>query len=409
MTLQNRPLLNANLRWFLAGMILANIAGQMLYNMLSLYMINLGAQVAEVGLVFTLASLVPMVLQIFGGWLSDTIGRLRVIALGSSIAVFGYAIIALAPSWEWVLLGLSVEYISNSVVGPSFGAYISEQSDESQRGRVFGVTSSIYMTVTVIGPALAGFLANRFSFKFMMGVALAFYFTATLVRVWMATSEHFAAKQNADKPTWEGFKTQLSAVFTLLFAGGILTWIWVTDAIGDTAANMIDQLTPIYLSDIGALNVEQIGYLNAIRGLAVITISPLAGRLVDRFSGRLSIVIGFLLQAIGMSLFLFSESFLGFGAAMLFSGAAVGCLIPGYDSLISKVVPEERRGLAFGLFGTTLGILSLPMPWIGAQLWERFSPQTPYSFVFVACMISVLIAWLKFHLPKIVRSVAVAD
>jgi MFS family permease len=75
MTLPNKPLLNANLRWFLAGMILANIAGQMLYSMLSLYMINLGAQVADVGLVFTLASLVPMALQIFGGWLSDTIGR----------------------------------------------------------------------------------------------------------------------------------------------------------------------------------------------------------------------------------------------------------------------------------------------------------------------------------------------
>ena len=96
----NRPgsLINSNLRWFLAGMILANIAGQMLYSMLSLYMLDLGAQVSEVGLVFTLASLVPMVLQIFGGWLSDTIGRLRVIALGSSLAVFGYLIIASRPA-----------------------------------------------------------------------------------------------------------------------------------------------------------------------------------------------------------------------------------------------------------------------------------------------------------------------
>ena len=409
MTLQSNPLLNANLRWFLAGMILANIAGQMRYSMLSLYMINLGAQVADVGLVFTLASLVPMVLQIFGGWLSDTVGRLRVIALGSSIAVFGYAIISLAPSWEWVLIGLSVEYISNSVVGPSFGAYISEQSDENQRGRVFGVTSSIYMTVTVIGPALAGILANRFGFKLMLSMALMFYLLATLVRVWMATSEHFAAKKDVEKPTLAGFKTQIRAVFTLLLAGGIITWIWVTDAIGDTAANMIEQLTPIYLSDIGALNVEQIGYLSAIRGFAIITVSPLAGRLVDGFSERVSIVTGFVLQAIGICLFPFSQGFIGFGAAMLFSGAAVGCLIPGYDSLISKVVPEERRGLAFGLFGTTLGILSLPMPWIGAQLWVNISPQTPYSFVVLACLISIGIAWAKFTLPPKEPGTAIAD
>ena len=293
-----------------------------------------------------------------------------------------------------------MEYVSNSVVGPSFGAYISEQSDESQRGRVFGLTSSIYMTVTVIGPALAGLLANRFGFKLMMSVALAYYFAATSVRVWMATSEHFAVNKDAERPTFSGFKTQMRSVLTLLLARGIITWIWVTDAIGDTAANMIDQLTPICLSDIGALNIEQIGYLNAIRGLAIIIVSPLAGRLVDSVSERASIMAGFAFQAIGMFLFLFSQSFIGFATAMLFNGAAVGCLIPGYDSLISKVIPEERRGLAFGLFGTTLGILSLPMPWIGAQLWERFSPQTPYSFVFVACLISIIIAWAKFHLPR---------
>lgn len=401
MTNSVRPLLNTNLRWFLAGMILANIAGQMLYSMLSLYMLNLGAQVAEVGLVFTLASLVPMLLQIFGGWLSDTVGRLRVIALGSSIAVFGYLIIALAPSWEWVLLGLSVEYVSNSVVGPSFGAYISEQSDENQRGRVFGLTSSIYMTVTVIGPALGGILANRFGFKLMMGVAFLIYLSATLLRVWMATSEHFAVKKDAQKPTFEGFKTQISAVFTLIFAGGIITWIWLTDAIGDTASNMISQLTPIYFTEFGKMNVEQVGYLNAALGLAIILTSPLAGRLVDKVSERASILTGFVAQAIGLSLILTANNFIGFAFGMAFLGVAVGCLIPGYDSLISKVVPNEKRGLAFGLFGTTLGILSLPMPWIGAQLWERFTPQTPYLFVIIACLISIPIIWSKFKLPEV--------
>ena len=62
-------------------MILANVAGQMGYSMLSLYLLDLGADVGQVGLVFTLASLVPTALQILGGWLSDTIGRLRSIAM----------------------------------------------------------------------------------------------------------------------------------------------------------------------------------------------------------------------------------------------------------------------------------------------------------------------------------------
>jgi MFS family permease len=154
MTTKRKPLLNVNLRWFLLAMILANIAGQMGYSMLSLYLIDLGANVAQVGLVFTLASLVPTGLQILGGWLSDTIGRLRIIAIGSFISVFGWLIFFIAPSWEWVLVGLCLDYVSNSVVGPSFSAYIAEQSSKEERGRVFGLQPVWHVARTAI-PALS--------------------------------------------------------------------------------------------------------------------------------------------------------------------------------------------------------------------------------------------------------------
>ncbi len=396
--MSNKPIINHNLRWFLAGMIFANIAGQMAYSMLSLYMINLGASVAQVGMVFTLASLVPTVLQIFGGWLSDTIGRLRIMAIGSSIAVIGYLIFAFAPNWQWVLIGLSVEYVSNSVVGPSFGAYISEQSSPESRGRVFGLTSGIYQTVTVIGPALAGFLAYQFNFQLMMRVAFGFYLTATILRVWMATNERFAPLKDPSKPTLSGFKEQLTAIFTLLLAGGVLTWIWITDAVGDTSSNLISQLFPIYLSNIGKLNVGQIGIVNAAIGVTAIIAAPLAGSLVDKISERAAIVTGFVLNGMGLLTLLNSNSYAGFILAMCFFGLGTGSLIPAYESLISKVVPESKRGLAFGLFGTTLGILSLPMPWIGAQLWERISPQTPFLFAIGANLISIVIVWMKFKI-----------
>ncbi|MBE3118604.1 MAG: MFS transporter [Candidatus Atribacteria bacterium] len=89
-----------------------------------------------------------------------------------------------------------------------------------------------------------------------------------------------------------------------------------------------------------------------------------------------------------------------FQTARLLNGQGVGVLMPAYDSLITKVVLEDKRGLAFRFFGTSLGILSLPMPWIGAQLWERFSPQTPFGGTVAVCAISIPIVWFKFVLPK---------
>jgi MFS family permease len=399
MTMERKPLLNANLRWFLLAMILANIAGQMGYSMLSLYLIELGANVAQVGLVFTLASLVPTGLQILGGWLSDTVGRLRIIAIASSIAVSGWLIFFLAPSWEWVLVGLCLDYVSNAAVGPSFSAYIAEQSSEEERGRVFGITKSIYMVVTVVGPALGGFLAYRWGFRSMMFVAFILFAAATVVRVWMGLAERFASQRGAGTPTLSGLKIRMRGMFALLFAGGILTWIWVTDAIGDTAFNLIGQLYPIYLADIGGLNVEQIGWLNAAWGAATILASALAGWLTDRHGERAVIVGGFLGETAGLVIMLQAGALPGFLGAMVAFGLGVGCLMPAYDSLISKVVPEDRRGLAFGLFGTSLGLLSLPFPWIGAQLWERVSPKAPFWVTVAASIISIPIAWFRFALP----------
>jgi MFS family permease len=394
------PVLNTNLRWFLLNMILANIAGTMAYSMLSLYLIDMGASVGQVGLVFTVASLVPMALQIFGGWFSDTVGRLRAIAFGSSFSVFGYLIFFISPSWQWVMLGLCVEYISNSFVGPSFSAYIAEQSNETTRGRVFGVSRGIYMVVAVIGPALAGLLVQHFDFRLMLKVAFVFYALATAVRIWMALSERFRPKRSPEKPTWGGLTTQLKAMFGLLLAGGILTWIWITDAVGDTSYNLAGELFPIYLSNIGKLTVEQIGLMSSAWGLASILGAFLGGWLTDKRSERTIISTGFLLVTLGMAAMLLARSPLAFLAARFLNGLGTGLLMPAYDSLISKVVPENKRGLAFGFFGTSLGILSLPMPWIGAQLWEHFSPQTPFWVTVVICAITIPIAWIKFVMPK---------
>jgi MFS family permease len=256
------------------------------------------------------------------------------------------------------------------------------------------------MIVTVVGPALASFLAYRFSFRLMLAVALVSYASAIVVRLWMATAERFAAKKAAEKPTLSGLKVELRAMFLLLFAGGLLTWIWVTDAVGDIAFNLIGQPYPIYLAEVGRQNLEQIGLLNAAWGVATILASLLTGWLTDRLGERPVNVAGFAVEALGLVILLQAGGFPACLVAMFSFGLGVGCLIPAYHSLISKAVPEDRRGLAYGFFGTSLGILSLPFPWVGAQLWERLGPQAPFLITVVACLISMPIAWFKFILPQ---------
>ena len=147
-----KPLLSKVLWLFLIAMVLANTAGNMYGNILPLYLKSLGASVAQIGLFFTLFQILPLILQILGGWISDSLGRLRSIAMGSVAGVLSYVGLLLAPTWQWVFLGESLGAITRSLIGPSFGAFIAEESAEENRARVYGITQTIFAVVTVDRP-----------------------------------------------------------------------------------------------------------------------------------------------------------------------------------------------------------------------------------------------------------------
>jgi MFS family permease len=108
-------------------MILANVAGHMHQPLLPLYLQELGAGVGQVGRFFTLGAIAPLAFQILGGWLSDSVGRLQAIAIGSTAGVLGYFVYVFAPSWEWLLMATATGAMARSFVMPSYMAFIANE------------------------------------------------------------------------------------------------------------------------------------------------------------------------------------------------------------------------------------------------------------------------------------------
>ena len=396
----NKPLLTPLLLWFLFAMILANIAGAMTSVLTPLYLIELGATVEQVGLVFTLTSVVVLALQIFGGWISDSIGRLRAIAIGSIGGVIGNIAMWLAPSWPWMLIALSINQVPYALVGPSFSAFIAENSSESNRGRVYGLTETIYQVVGVIGPPLGGWIAGAYGFKPMLLVATALYTAAALLRIWMArTMRSGADTEGRPALNLESLKDGVKVVASLVAGGGIVTWIFLTDGVRDIAFRLSSELQPVYLEKIGGLTLTEIGLLSSVFSGAMMLTPLLSGRLADRYGERMPIATGFFVIFIAYGAFILSSNLLEFSAAWALFGAGVGVLSPAYQSLVSKVVPRSSLGLFNGLFQSSLGFVSLPAPWLGALLWERFDPRLPFVITAVLAAATIVPTWLKFRLP----------
>lgn len=399
MEAKRTPLLTRRLLLFMGTMILANVAGHMHHPLLPLYLQELGAGVGQVGLFFTLGAIAPLAFQILGGWMSDSIGRLQAIAIGSTAGVLGYFVYIFAPSWEWLLMATVTSAMARSFVAPSYMAFIAEESTEDTRGRVYGLSQSLFMIVAIVGPPIGGYLSQYLGFRAMFTAAGALYATATAIRLLMARHAQRGESNAREKPSLANLKSSLVAMGGLVLAGGVVTWIFLSDGVRDVTFNMAWQLLPLYMQNLMGLSNVDIGWLSSIHGLVTMLLLTPAGWLSDRKGERVGIAAGFFLMAAAIAVFLQSRVFAGFAVVWALFGAGEALIGPAYNALISKVVPLHLRGTAFGLFTTSIGLISLPSPYIGAMLWERFTPQMPFYAPLVAALLMLPVAWVKFKLP----------
>jgi DHA1 family multidrug resistance protein-like MFS transporter len=399
---KKQRLLSPVLLMFMGTMILANISAQMVFPLESLYVQELGASVEQVGLFFTAAAIAPLIFQVLGGWLSDAIGRLQAIAIGSVAGAVSYLFYIFAPSWLWLLPSSVLAAMAVAFVSPSFQAFVAEQSTKETRGRVYGITSTMFMVVNIIGPVLGGAIAQGLSFRTMYIVAGSLYAMAAGIRVLMARHANRTRKESdrpPEKPSFSGFRRNLVAVLGMVVAGGVVTWIFISDGVRDISFNLTGRLMPLYLENEMGLSLIEIGSLQSISAIVAMLLMTPAGILSDKRGERVGIVGGFGLIAVGWSMFLIGTGFWEFVISRIFIGGGWALIDPAYNSLISKAVPEKIRGTAFGLFSTSLGLLSLPAPWIGARLWETVSPITPFYIPLIAMVAMMPVMWIKFKLP----------
>ena len=49
-------------------------------------------------------------------------------------------------------------------------------------------------------------------------------------------------------------------------------------------------------------------------------------------------------------------------------------------ALLSDIVNKENRGRAFGIYGMTVGLTTLPASFLAGFLWDKFGAAVPFYF-----------------------------
>lgn len=380
---------------FLVAMALVECSRTLTMVQVPVFLSELGASIGQIGFFFTVSAIVPLIFRIFGGYLSDSIGRLRALIIGSLGGVLGYVAFSIAPTWQFAIIGPAFLGLASALIFPSYKAYIADNTAEEVRARIFGLSDTVVTTAWVVGPPIGGWLAQNFGYRSMFAAAVLAFSIATLLFLALHLSSRRSEQTKTSGVSLQSLRTSLTDIVALTFAGGLITWVLIADGVVDIASKMSFELMPVYLGNEIGLSKQAIGLLDGIHGITLaVTMFP-AGYLIDKTSERLGAVLGMVFLIISRIVFGLATAFWGFALSWALLGVAVSMFQPALSSLISKGVPQRLRGVAFAFVVTNVGIFSLPFPWIGSQIWTRFGPRIPFFTSAVLASLIIIPAWFK--------------
>jgi MFS family permease len=128
-----------------------------------------------------------------------------------------------------------------------------------------------------------------------------------------------------------------------------------------------------------------------------------AGSLSDRIGRRRTITYGWGVYAF---------AYLGFAVAYqpwmiwglyAFYGFYYALTEGAAKAMIAELVPDTRRGGAYGLYNASVGVMALPASLIAGALWTRVGPAAPFAFG--AAMAALAVVALHF-VPESARGSA---
>jgi len=393
------PVLTKPLLLFLIGIALSEVSYTLTMVQIPIYLVELDADVVNIGAFYSIALITPMLLQIFGGWLSDSVGRIRIIRVGSLAGILTYVPYLLASTWQGAIPGQILRALATSFILPSYRAYLADTTSPDIRGRVFGTAESIRSVAWIVGPPIGGLIAQAGGSHWCFALAL---LTSAIASAIFFLNIDASAEKMEERSTlnWPSFKHSMQDMGALLVSGGLVTWLLITDGIRDISFHISFDLMPVYLTNIAGFSKQTIGLLDGIHGAAWTITCVFAGWLIDRTSERLGVLLGLIGLICSPLLFAFAGGFPGFMLSWIFLGVGGAILDPALNAIIARGVPTRLRGVTYALIATTLGLLSLPFPWIGSQLWAHFGPQVPFLTTVVLASFALIPAWKKLRIPE---------
>ena len=331
------------------------------------YLETLGAPVTAIGLFGTCEDFLDGVYQYPGGWIADRYGRRRALLLFVALAMVGYVLYWLAPSWPFVFAGLLFVMAWSSMASPPLFAVVGDSLPRDRRALGFTVQSILKRVPTVVVPTVGGLAIAAYGVRDGMHLGLA----VTLVLAGIA----LAVLVRVDIPVRiDSVPTHIVAVWGALPRP--LRWLLASDIFIRTCEGLVDVFLVLYAINVIGIGAPAYGVLVGVQMTTSIVSYLVVGRFADRLGRKPFVIATFVAFALFPVAVVLAHDFTTLVLAFVVGGLReVG--EPARKALIVDLVQPTIRARSIGLYYLIRSLAIAPAAFVGGLLW-RVTPALPF-------------------------------
>jgi len=373
-----------------------DISSEMIFTLVPLFLLNvLRVGTPVIGLVEGITEGTASLLKVGSGWLSDRIERRKDLAvLGYGISTIAKPFLYVASVWGAVAGIRFVDRLGKGIRTSPRDALIADSAASEEMGRSFGFHRGMDTLGAVLGLAIAAviiFLAQqggleltKKAFQILVIVGTVPAVLAVIVLFFFVHEQ----RKNGSSTDHEGYYcpqkiNSENNKFSLRFKVFLLIMVVFT------LGNSSDAFLILRTQDLD-FSVVHILLLFIAFNLVYALFSMPAGLISDRLGRKRVIIVGWTLYAFSYLGFASASSmwhiWLLFGLYGLYYGMVDGVT----RAFVCDLVPVERRGTAYGLYHTAVGLSLLPASVIAGWLWHLIGPAAPFYFGAATAIIAVI-------------------
>ena len=332
------------------------------------------------GFIISVGFLASAIGSIFGGYLTDRLGRKYTFIISSLSAGSGWIALSLSRDWMQVALSYGLMNGMMACAPPAYYAVISD-SVPNDVGGGLGIVNSATSIVMSIGAVLGATTARYLGFELLFGIISFPWFLSAYVVLGIQEQKLEGTRKPVGWARLNPFRVVGENLGLLILS---LSVFFVT--LGGYAASFY----PDYVKK--AFNVDplQMGIFDSIYSATWAVTNYPMGLLSDKVGRKKVIFSGYTLMGVAWLLFPIPTSLIWL--FLLYAAYSLGNSMGFFTTALAMDIASERKkGSAVGMFNCFMYIGVFLSGITGGILWEDLGPLASFRISFIALIAAALI------------------